>query len=97
MQIFYDKSKNSVFRLAESMESGEILSSSSEWVLVLDELFVTFLNCNRKNKTGRPIKNYLDLFINTSVNHVSIRSHLVSQSNNELNSKSEQLFYSTDL
>ena len=39
----------------------------------------------------------MDLFINTSVNHMLIRSHLVSQPNNKSNSNSEQLFNATDL
>ena len=39
----------------------------------------------------------MDLFINTSLNHMSIRFRLVSQPNNKLNSKSEQLFNTTDL
>ena len=42
-----------------------------------------------KNKIGKPIKNYSDLFINTSSNHMSIRSRLVSQR--------EQLFNATYL
>ena len=60
MQISYnDESKKSVFCVAESVESGEILFSYSEWGLV--ELFVTCLNDNRERKI-KPIKNYLDLF-----------------------------------
>ena len=39
----------------------------------------------------------MDLFINTSLIHVSIRSCLVSQPNNISNSNSEQLFNATDL
>ena len=53
------------------------------------------LNDNSENKIN-PIKNYLDLFINTSLNHMSIRSHLVSQPKNNLIS-SEQLFNTMDL
>ena len=48
----------------------------------LDELFVTCLNDS--DKIAKPIKNYLDFFINTSLNHMSIRSRLVSQPNNKL-------------
>ena len=32
----------------------------------------------KKDKKGQPIKYYLDLFINTSLNDISIRSHYVS-------------------
>ena len=39
----------------------------------------------------------MDLFINTSLNHISIRSRLVSQPNKKLKLNSEQLFNSTDL
>ena len=79
------------------MESGEISASSSKWKTASDEFFVTCLNSNSNNKIGKPIKNYLDLFINTSVNHMSIRSHLVSQPNNKFKSYSEQSINSTDL
>ena len=64
--------------MTESVESGEILFSSSEWKTESDELFVTCLNCGGENKIVKPIKNYLDLFINTSLNHMFIRSRLVS-------------------
>ena len=37
----------------------------------------------------KPIKNYMDLFINTSLNHVSIRSRLLSQPKHKLISNSE--------
>ena len=39
----------------------------------------------------------MDLFINTSLNHVSIRPYLVSQPKNKLISNSEQLFNARDL
>ena len=39
----------------------------------------------------------MDLFINTSLNHISIRSRLVSQPNKKLKLNSEQVFDSTDL
>ena len=61
----------------------------------LDELFVTCLNDS--DKIAKPMNNYLDLFINTTINHMSIRSRLVSQSNKNLKLNSEQLFNSTDL
>ena len=50
IQISDNESKKNVSSLAESMESGEILSSSSEWGLGLDNLFVTCLNENSENK-----------------------------------------------
>ena len=50
-----------------------------------------------ENKKEEPIKNYSDLFINTSLNHMFIRSCLVGQPKNKLISNSEQLFYATDL
>ena len=77
MQISDDKSKKSVSSLAESVESGKISSSSSEWKIGSDKLFVTFLNDNSESNI-KPINNYLDLFINTTLNHMSIRSCLVS-------------------
>ena len=78
MHISHDENKKSVSSLAESVESGEISSSSSEWKIGSDELFVTCVNQDSENKTRKPIKNYLELFINTSLNHVSNRSLLVS-------------------
>ena len=39
----------------------------------------------------------MDLFINTSLNYMSIRSLLVSQPKSKLFSNSEQLFNATDL
>ena len=97
MQISDDESKKRVSSLAESLESGEISSFKSEWNLGTDKLFVTCLNHDSKSKIGKPIKNFLDLFINTSIYHMSIRSCIVSQPNNELNSKSEQSINATDL
>ena len=78
------------------MQSGEISSSSSGWKIGLDELFVTYLNDNSESKT-KPIKNYLDIFINIGFNNMSIRSRLVSQPKNKFISKSEQLYNVTDL
>ena len=82
--------------MAESIKSGEILSSSSEWKIGSDKLFVTCLNRDSENKI-KLIENYLDLFINTCLNHISIRSRLISQPNNKLISSSGQLFNATDL
>ena len=50
MQILDDESKKSVSSLAESIESGEISSSSSERNLGWVEVFVTCLNRDSKNK-----------------------------------------------
>ena len=49
----------------------------------LDELFVTCLNENSESKI-KPIKNYLILFINTILNHMSTRSCLISQPKTKL-------------
>ena len=56
MQISDNESKKSVSSLAESMESGEISCSSSEWKIGSDKLFVICLNCDSKTKIGTPIK-----------------------------------------
>ena len=48
MQISDDESKKSISSFAESVESGEISASSSEWKMGSDELFVTFLNDSDK-------------------------------------------------
>ena len=45
--------------------------------------FFTCLNGNSENKIAKPIKNYLDLFNNTSLNHMSIRSRLVNHPKNK--------------
>ena len=84
MQISDNESKKSVSSVAQSVEKGEISSSSSEWNLGSDKLFVTCIKDDSKNKTGKPINNYLNLFINTSLKHISIRSHLVRQPKNKL-------------
>ena len=55
------------------------------------------MNSNSENKIGKPIKNYSDLFINTSLNHMSIRSRLISQPDNKFISNNEQLFNAMDL
>ena len=62
-----------------------------------DELFVTCLNDNNENKIVKPIKNYLDLFINTRFIHLSIRSCLVSRPKIKLISNREKLFNAKDL
>ena len=97
MEISVDEYKMSVSSMLESVESGEIMSLSSKWNLGLDILFDTYLNNNSENKIEKPINNYLDLFINTSLNHMSIRSRLVSQPKTKLISNSEQLFNATEL
>ena len=60
-------------------------------------MFVACLNNNSKNKLAKPIKIYLDIFINTSLKHISIRSRFVSEPKNVLISNSEQLFNATAL
>ena len=64
MQISDDESKKSNSSFAESVESGEISASSSEWKMSSDESCVTCLN--NSDKMAKPITNYLDLFINTT-------------------------------
>ena len=96
MQISDDESKKSVSSVTESVESGEISSYSSEWKIGSDEFFVICLNRDSENKI-RPIKNYLDLFINTGLNNMPIRSRLVSQPRNKLIWNCEQLLNATDL
>ena len=82
---------------AESVESGIISASSSEWRIGSDEVFITCLNCISENKITKPIKNYFYLFINTRLNQLSIRSHLVSQPNKKLKLNNEQSINSTNL
>ena len=73
-----NESEKSVSNFEENLEDGEISSSGSDWKIGSDEFFVTCLNSNSENKIAKPIKNYLDLFINTNLNHTSIRFRLVS-------------------
>ena len=66
-----------------SLENEKNPSSSTEWRIDSDEkIFVTRLNSN-SDKLDKPINYYLDGFIITSLNHMSIRSHLMSQQKNE--------------
>ena len=88
MRISDNENKKSVSSVVKSVESEETSSTSSKLNLGSYELFVTCLNENSESKI-KPIKSYLDLVIDTSLNHMSIRSRLVSQSNNKRNSKSE--------
>ena len=77
--------------MTESVESAEILSSNSERKLGSDsELFVICLNYN-SHRMGKPINHYLDLFINTSLNHMLITTRLISKPNNNLKLNCEQL------
>ena len=50
---------------AESVESGGISASRSEWKIGSDEFFVTCLNYN-SDKVAKRIKNYLDGNLNDS-------------------------------
>ena len=83
--------------MVESVESEEIMSYISEWKINSDQLFVTCLNCDSEYKIEKPITNYLDFFINTSFNHISIRSCLESQLKNNIISNSDQLFNTKEL
>ena len=53
IQISDDESKTKILSLAESVESGEISSSSSEWKMGSDELFVICLNENSEIKIAK--------------------------------------------
>ena len=77
-----EKDNKSVSSAAESVERAEIPTTSSKSKIYLDrELFVTWLiDSNQKRK---PIHNYLDDFINTGLNNMSMRSCLISQQINE--------------
>ena len=57
MKIFDDDSKICL-SLAKSLQSGEILYSSSEWKIVINESFVSCLNRDSESKI-----NYLDLLL----------------------------------
>ena len=85
MQISDDKSKKNLQLCRKREKTG------------LDELFVTCLNHYSGNKIGKPIQNYFDFFINTSLNHMSIRSRFVSQPSKKLKLNNEQSINSTDL
>ena len=63
IQISDDESKKSLSIFAESVESGEISASSSEWKIGSDELFVTCINDN-SDKIAKPNKiTWIFLFI----------------------------------
>ena len=62
MQVSDNKSKNKAYSVAESVESGEVLSSSSEWKLDSDELFVTCINKNSAAKFSKTNKILLESF-----------------------------------
>ena len=93
MQTSYNKDKKNDSSVTEGIESGEILSSSSEWKIGLDNLFVTYLNEISENKI-KPIK---ITWIFLLMHYISIRSRLVSQPKIQLISNSEQLINTTDL
>ena len=57
------ESKKSVSSLAESVESEEISSSSSEWKIGSDELFVTCLNSDSENIINEFQITWIFLFI----------------------------------
>ena len=73
-----------IFRLRRQKNYCKRDRKRREWInLILqswmktgsDKLFVMYLNDS--TKTGKPIKNYMDCFIITSLNYMSIRSCLV--------------------
>ena len=82
MQI--SDSKKSVSSVTGSVESGEIPSSFSEWKIDSDELYVAYLNRSIKNELEKPLINYFNLFINNSLNHMSIESCLLNQPKHKL-------------
>ena len=82
--------------MVNSVESGENLDLQFQMKFRLKQLFVTPSNCDKTNKLEKPIKNSLDLFINTRLNHMSTRSSLLSQPKNKSILNSEQLFNVTD-
>ena len=63
MQILDEESKTSISSFAESVESGEISASNSEWKTGSDELFITYLNDNSENKIEKPIKIFLLILV----------------------------------
>ena len=87
------KDEKRISNLAASVESGEISSSSSEQKFGQNKIIVIYSS----SYDIKTIKNYLDPFINTNLNYISIISHLVSQPKNKYISKSEQIFNATDL
>ena len=56
MQLADDESKQNVSIVSKSVVSGEILFSSFEWKIGLDELFVTCLNINGEYKFEKQCK-----------------------------------------
>ena len=62
MQIFDNKDKKSVSSAVESVESGEIMFSNSDWILGSDKLFITCSNEISENKIAKPIKKLLGSF-----------------------------------
>ena len=61
----FNEDEKSCHIVAEIVESQDILSSSSEWNLGFDKLFVTSLNCNSKKmgKTKKGLLNFQKLQI----------------------------------
>ena len=90
------KANKSIYCGNESRKLRNLVSYSKQ-KLGLNTLFVTCLNCNNKEILEKQIKNNLDLFINTDLNHKSIRLRLVSRPKNKLISNSEQLFNTKSL
>ena len=98
MEISKNESENkSISSMAESLESREILFSSSESKTGSDKLFVGYLNCDCEIKMRKQINSYLDLFLNIHFKNISFRFCLTSQPNNKLISNNEQILHATDL
>ena len=81
----------------ESLVDGEISSSSSKWKTGSDELFITCLFSDSITKEEKSINNYLDAFPIANFNYKSMRSHLMSDNNNNSKSKNDYEFKPTDL
>ena len=82
--IFYisgHEEENKTF--SSAVESREISTSSYIKKISLDNLLIAYLN-SKTDKIGNLIKNYSNIFTNNSLNHMFIKSHLVSQPNNIL-------------
>ena len=87
-----DKRVSPAWQKLHMLEKSRLLVPNEK----LAQTKVICLNENSQNKI-KPSIPYLDLFINASLYHMSIRSRLVSQTKNKLISNSEQLFNATYL
>ena len=75
MQIFDDEVDNkSITSNVESVEIGKILTSSLKWKAGKGKFLVTWLNDG--DKARKLIYNYLDAFINNSLNYLANQYNL---------------------